>query len=104
MLEHVVVGPEAHVRACQAQRPAPNEGACTHPELWPDPPVATTDSDATRASVLLDPIEICQVEIVKSNSNLAQFHIRPDHRLGTPIDVLTLLEVQKRDDLGLDPT
>ena len=42
--KHVVIGPEVHVRACQAQRPAIDEGARTS--------IATTASDAcTKASV-----------------------------------------------------
>jgi hypothetical protein len=58
VLEPIVVSLQTHVRACQARRAARHQGARMHPERsesWPNPGIATTESDAsTRASVLLD--------------------------------------------------
>jgi hypothetical protein len=47
--------PKAPVRAYQAWRPVPDEGACARPDPWPSLGIATADSDAyTKASVLLE--------------------------------------------------
>ena len=50
--EPAVVVSKAHVRAHQAQRPVPDEGACVHPDPWPSPDVVITKLDACLGSAI----------------------------------------------------